>query len=162
MEHVAGAGMVLVFASDLGNVWNDFPRRPTFVPFLHETVGYLAARRAQPRELLIGNAPPGAPDEPGVVTLEDTRRVVLNVDPRESDPTPLAPELFEASVGRLALAAAGAARDQAGEREAGQGLWRYALMLMALVLVAEGPSAWSVTSASPSSHLRRPFPGAVV
>ena len=138
MEHVAGAGRVLVFASDLGNVWNDFPRRPTFVPFLHETVGYLAARRAQPRELLIGNAPPGAPDEPGVVTLEDTRRVVLNVDPRESDPPPLAPELFEASVGRLALAAVGAARDQAGEREAGQGLWRYALMLMALVLVAEG------------------------
>ena len=138
VEHVVGAGRVLVLASDLGNVWNDFPRRPTFVPFLHETVGYLTAHRMQPRELLIGDAPPGAPDEPGVVTLGDARRVVLNVDPRESDPTPLAPELFEASVGRLAVAAAREVRDEADEREASQRLWRYALMLMALVLVAEG------------------------
>ena len=139
VEHVVGAGRVLVFASDLGNVWNDFPRRPTFVPFLHETVSYLTTHRAQPRELLIGDAPPGTPDEPGVVTLaDDARRVVLNVDPRESDPTPLAPELFEASVGRLSRAAEREARDEAGEREAGQRLWRYALMLMALVLVAEG------------------------
>ncbi len=139
VEHVVGAGRVLVFASDLGNVWNDFPRRPTFVPFLHETLGYLTTHRAQPREFLVGDAPPGAPDEPGVVTLaNDVSRVVLNVDPRESDPTPIAPELFEASVGRLSRAAAREARDAAGEREAGQHLWRYALMLMALVLVAEG------------------------
>ena len=141
VEHVVGAGRVLVFASDLGNVWNDFPRRPTFVPFLHETVGYLTTRRAQPRELLVGDAPPGAPDELGVVVLGGTRRVVLNVDPRESDPTPLAPGLFEASVARLAqteVREAGDAQDAAGEREAGQRLWRYALMLMALVLVGEG------------------------
>ena len=138
VEHTVGAGRVLVFASDLGNVWNDFPRRPTFVPFLHETVGYLTAPHAQPREFLIGDAPPGAPDEPGVVTLGDARRVVLNVDPRESDPTPLVPELFEMSVGRLALAAARETRDEAGQWEASQRLWRYALMLMALVLVAEG------------------------
>ena len=139
VEHEVGVGRVLVFASDLGNVWNDFPRRPTFVPFLHETLGYLTTHRTQPRELLVGDAPPGAPDEPGVVTLaNDVGRVVLNVDPRESDPTPIAPELFEASVGRLFLAAEQAARDAAGELEAGQRLWRYALMLMALVLLAEG------------------------
>ena len=139
VEHEVGAGRVLVFASDLGNAWNDFPRRPTFVPFLHETIGYLMTRRAQPREFLIGDAPPGTPDEPGVVALgDDAHRVVLNIDPRESDPTALAPGLFEASVGRLALAAEREARDDATEREAGQRLWRYALMLVALVLVAEG------------------------
>ena len=139
VEHVVGAGRVLVFASDLGSAWNDFPRRPTFVPFLHETLGYLTTHRARPREFLVGDAPPGAPDEPGVVTLaNDVNRVVLNVDSRESDPTPIAPEQFEASVGRLSLAAVREARDAAGEREAGQRLWRYALMLMALVLVAEG------------------------
>ena len=139
VEHLVGAGRVLVFASDMGNVWNDFPRRPTFVPFMHETLGYLTTHRGQPREFVIGDAPPGAPEELGVVTVaDDARRVVLNVDPRESDLTPLAPELFEASVGRLSLAAERDARDQAGEREAGQRLWRYALMLMALVLVAEG------------------------
>ena len=139
VEHLVGAGRVLVFASDLGNVWNDFPRRPTFVPFLHETVGYLATHRVQPREFVIGNAPPGAPDQPGAVTLSvDARRIVLNVDPRESDPTPLAPELFDASVSRLSVAAEREARDGVGEREAGQRLWRYVLMLVALVLVTEG------------------------
>ena len=139
VEHVVGAGRVLVFASDLGNVWNDFPRRPTFVPFLHETVGYLTADRAEPREYVIGDAPPGAPDELGVVTLADgDRRVVLNVDPRESDPTSLTPELFEASLSRLSLAAERKVRDEAAEQEADQHLWRYALILMALVLVAEG------------------------
>ena len=139
VEHAVGAGRVLVFASDLGNAWNDFPRRPTFVPFLHETVGYLATGRAQPREFVMGNAPPGAPDRPGAVTLaDDARRIVLNVDPRESDPTPMASELFDASVDRLTVAAAREARAEAGEQEAGQRLWRYALMLMALTLVAEG------------------------
>ena len=139
VEHTVGAGRVLVFASDLGTVWNDFPQRPTFVPFLHETIGYLTTHRAQPREFLIGDAPLGSPDEPGVVALGDeAHRVVLNVDPRESDSTPLAAERFEASVDRLALASEREARDDAGEREAGQRLWRYALTLMALVLVVEG------------------------
>ena len=139
VEYAAGAGRVLLFASDLGTAWNDFPRRPTFVPFLHETLGYLAARRAPPREFVVGSAPPGAPDRPGAVTLPgEAGRIVLNVDPRESDPTPLTPELFDASVTRLSVAAERAARAQVGEQEAGQRLWRYALMLMALVLVAEG------------------------
>ena len=139
VEHAVGAGRVLVFASDLGNVWNDFARRPTFVPFLHETVGYLANHRTPPREFLVGDAPPGVPDVPGVVTLADAvSRVVLNVDPRESDPTTIAPELFEASVGRLALASTREARAETGGRESGQRLWRYVLMLMVLVLVAEG------------------------
>jgi hypothetical protein len=139
VEHEVGEGRVLVFASDLGNAWNDFPRRPTFVPFLHETVGYLGTHRVQPREFVVGDAPAGAPDELGAVMLsDDVRRVVLNFDPRESDSTQLTPELFEASISRLALAAERDARDQAGEQESGQRLWRYAVMLMALVLVAEG------------------------
>ena len=139
VEHVVGEGRVLVFASDLGNVWNDFPRRPTFVPFLHETVRYLTTHRAEPREFVIGDAPAGAPDALGVATLADgARRVVLNADPRESDPTALTPERWEASLSRLALAAERDVRHEAAEQEAGQRLWRYALMLMALVLVAEG------------------------
>ena len=139
VEYEVGEGRVLVFASDLGNVWNDFPRRPTFVPFLHETLGYLTTHRAEPREFVIGDAPAGAPDELGVATLADgARRVVLNVDPRESDPTALTPELFEASLSRLALAAERDVRGETSEQEADQRLWRYALMLMALVLVAEG------------------------
>jgi hypothetical protein len=139
VEHAVGAGRVLVFASDLDSVWNDLPRRPTFVPLLHEMVGYLTAQRAQPREFLIGDGPRGAGRVPGLVTLpDDGRRVVLNVDPRESDLTPIAAERFAASVDRLSLAAEREARQESGEEEARQRLWRYALMFMALVLVAEG------------------------
>lgn len=139
VEHAVGVGRVLVFASDLGATWNDLPRRPTFVPFLHETVAYLAVHRTQPREFILGQAPRGAPSEPGAATLADRPgRIVLNVDPRESDPTPVTPERFDASVGRLVQVAAGEAQAAAGESEASQRLWRYALMLMALVLVAEG------------------------
>ena len=61
VEHAAGAGRILVFASDLRNEGNDLPRQPEFVPFVHEMVGYLAARPARPREFVVGAAPPGAP-----------------------------------------------------------------------------------------------------
>ena len=145
VEHAAGAGRILVFAADLRNEGNDLPRRPEFVPFVHELVDYLAARPARPREFVVGAAPPGAPGEPGPVRLPgEAGPVVLNVDTRESAFEPLTDEAFRASVGRLAREA-GAGRDEApppeGEaprEEAAQSLWRYLLMGMALVLVAEG------------------------
>ena len=150
VDHTAGAGRVLLFASDLRNDGNDLPRRPEFVPFVHEMVGYLAVR-SPPRELVIGAAPPGAPGEPGPARLPDaTGPIVLNVDTRESAFTPLTDDAFLASVDRLARAADPESAEPAGPREAGppqtagppeeaeQNLWRYLLIGMALVLVAEG------------------------
>ena len=64
--------------------------------------------------------------------------VVLNVDASESDPTPLSQERFASAVGRLAQAAEREAEVTAGEQEAIQRMWRYTLMLMAVVLLAEG------------------------
>ena len=151
VDHAAGAGRVLLFASDLRNDGNDLPRRPEFVPFLHEMVGYLAVRSPPPRGFVIGAAPPGAPGEPGPARLPDaTGPIVLNVDTRESAFTPLSDDAFLASVDRLARAAEPESAEPAGPREAGppqaagppeeaeQNLWRYLLIGMALVLVAEG------------------------
>ena len=169
VDRPVGAGRVLVFASDLRNEGNDLPRRPVFVPFLHEVVSHLASRPARPREFVIGTAPPGAPGEPGPARLPGAAgSIVLNVDTRESAFAALTDEAFRASVDRLARVAETETADPAGppesrspeesappqeresappqeresappqEREAAQNLWRYLLMGMALVLVAEG------------------------
>ena len=147
VEYAAGAGRIFVFASDLRNDGNDLPRRPVFVPFLHELVGHLAAQSPRPREFVVGAAPPGAPGEPGPARLPDAAGlIVLNVDNRESAFTALTDEAFQASVDRLARAPEpGALSDgavppveAAPPEEAAQSLWRYLLMGMALVLVAEG------------------------
>ena len=150
VDHSAGAGRVLVFASDLRNDGNDLPRRPEFVPFVHEMVRYLETRPARTREFVVGAAPPGAPGEPGPTRLPGAAGpIVLNVDVRESAFVPITGEEFRASIERLAGAPHPELTGSAGEaarpgvpapppEEAEQALWRYLLMGMALLLVAEG------------------------
>ena len=46
VEYNGATGRVLVFASDLNDAWNDFPRRPGFVPFVHEALRYLEPPRS--------------------------------------------------------------------------------------------------------------------
>ena len=139
VELPSDAGRLLLLASDLGNEWNDFPRRPSFVPFVHEATRYLAARSEAPRTRLVGDAPPGVEPLPGAaVEPEAGRTIVLNVDPRESDPARLTAEAFGSRSGRFTAAAATvAARDDAAAREAAQGWWWYAVLAMAVLLVAE-------------------------
>ena len=139
VELPSDAGRLLLLASDLGNEWNDFPRRPSFVPFVHEATRYLAARGEAPRTRLVGDAPPGVQPQPGAaVEPEAGRTIVLNVDPRESDPARLTADAFGSRSGRsTAAAAAVAARDDAAAREAAQGWWWYAVLAMAVLLVAE-------------------------
>lgn len=139
VELPSDAGRLLLLASDLSNEWNDFPRRPSFVPFVHEATRYLAARGAAPRTRLVGDAPPGVEPLPGAaVEPQAGRTIVLNVDPRESDPARLTAEEFGSRIGRSSAAAAAvAARDDAAAREAAQGWWWYAILAMAVLLVAE-------------------------
>ena len=139
VELPSDAGRLLLLASDLSNEWNDFPRRPSFVPFVHEATRYLAARGEAPRTRLVGDAPPGVEPLPGAaVEPEAGRTIVLNVDPRESDPARLTAEAFGSRIGRSSAAAAAvAARDDAAAREAAQGWWWYAILAMAVLLVAE-------------------------
>jgi hypothetical protein len=141
VEHGVGEGRVLVFGSDLGNVWNDFPRLPMFVPFVHEVTRYLSGERDPLDDLLVADAPPGVPAEPGVYAVPATnRRVVLNVDPRESDPARITAEEFQGWIGqRAAVSAQVGAVDDVTGREAEQGYWRYLILAMIGLLVVE---AW--------------------
>jgi hypothetical protein len=140
-EYAVGRGRALVFASDLNNEWNDFPRRQSFVPFVHEVSRYLIGSRERQRDFTIADAPVGVPRQPGVVTLPDTgRRVTLNVEPRESSPAAMTIGSFLSRVREdPAVDAAVAARTDAAAREAEQGYWWYALLAMGVLLVSE---AW--------------------
>ena len=154
VEERTGSGRVLVFASDVNDQWNDFPVQPAFVPFVHETLRYLAATRASRTEYFVGDLPGDAGLTPGVVSLgaasqspvgqtrsglsSAARRVAVNVDPRESDPRRMTADEFQAGVSRMNATAGRQARSEAREQEDNQRLWQYALLLMVVSLAAEG------------------------
>jgi len=140
----AGDGRAMVIASDLNNRWNDFPLHPTFVAFVHEAVRYLSSARPRDGEYLVGDAPPGTPRTPGIAEVPDgaggtrTRRVAINVDPREGDPGRLTDADFQAAVTRLKDVGAAEARVHANEQEDRQHLWQYVLAAMLIALAVEG------------------------
>ncbi|OFW03892.1 MAG: hypothetical protein A3I61_07570 [Acidobacteria bacterium RIFCSPLOWO2_02_FULL_68_18] len=145
VEERTDAGRVLLFGSDLNYRWNDFPLQPVFVPFVHETLRYLAAPRATRSEYLVGELPGAAGATPGVVQLrqgrpgaERTRRVAVNIDPRESDPRRMSIDAFQTGISRLQATSAQAARTEARRDEDAQGLWWYGLLLLVVSLAAEG------------------------
>ena len=142
VEERTEAGRVLVFGSDLNYRWNDFPLQPAFVPFVHETIRYLASPRTSRSEYLVGELPGPRGATPGVVQLAATqpraRRVAVNTDPREADPRRMTVDTFQAGISRLQAGAAHEAQAEARRQEDTQGLWWYGLLLMVVSLAAEG------------------------
>jgi hypothetical protein len=142
VEEQGSAGRVLVFGSDLNYRWNDFPLQPAFLPFVHETIRYLASPRTTRTEYLVGELPGPTGATPGVVQLGSdrarVRRVAVNTDPRESDPRRMTVEAFQAGISRLQAGAASEAQAGARRQEDAQGLWWYGLLLLVVSLTAEG------------------------
>jgi hypothetical protein len=56
VESRLGAGRVLLWASDLGNAWNDLAVRAVFLPTVHESIRYLARHREPPAAYAVGQA----------------------------------------------------------------------------------------------------------
>jgi hypothetical protein len=56
VESRLGSGRVLMWASDLGNAWNDLAVRAVFLPTVHEAVRYLAHHREPPASYAVGQA----------------------------------------------------------------------------------------------------------
>jgi hypothetical protein len=137
VEVTPGNGRALVLASDLGRSWNEFPLQPTFVPFVHEVIRYLA-RPAAARDMLVADVPPGTPRAPGVVAVGiPAEPVAVNVDLNESTLDRLGAVALAARVARTdpPLYQPGKEREA---REAEQALWRYGLLLLVGVLAIEG------------------------
>ena len=55
VEHPVGRGRVMLFASSLGNDWNDLPLSPVFVPFVAEMARYLTGADSVGGESLLGD-----------------------------------------------------------------------------------------------------------
>jgi alpha-D-ribose 1-methylphosphonate 5-triphosphate synthase subunit PhnH len=143
-----GRGRVLIFGSDLGNRWNDLPLQPAFLPFVHEVARYLVGGRVQPREFTVAQAPPGVTKEPGIRTMESpassppdrahaARRIVVNVDPGESNTARMTAAEFNAAIRRQTAPLAARAADPVQSTEQ-QRLWRAAIALAIAALLAEG------------------------
>ena len=69
-ECAVGEGRAVILAFDLGRRDNDFPLQSSFVPFLHETVRYLAAGRTAAETYVIGEGRAAQVERPGIVALE--------------------------------------------------------------------------------------------
>jgi hypothetical protein len=144
IDCAAGDGHAIVVASDVNNQWNDFPLRSSFVPFVHEVTRYLSASGASAGEYLVGDVPAGVPPLPGVFTVPSGRsgaaakKIVVNVDSRESDPSRITADEFQAAVTQLKDAGVVDARASVIEQEAAQHIWQFLLGLMIAALAVEG------------------------
>jgi hypothetical protein len=139
-----GKGRALVFASDFDNEWNDFPLHSAFVPFLHESVRYLAGGPRPAGEYLVAAAPAGVPAKPGIATLAQpvdaggtARRVAINVDPAESEPGRLSADEFQTAVTRLKDVSRSAPHLEARQQEEHQHIWQYVLGVMIATMIVE-------------------------
>jgi len=144
VECPAGDGRALLLASDLDNRWNDFPLHATFVPFLHEVVRYVASARSHASEYLVADLPAGARNSPGLATISDgkpgapARRIAVNVDPRESNPSRMSADEFQSAVTHLEDPDVPRAVVEARQQEDSQHLWQFLIAAMVLVLIGEG------------------------
>jgi hypothetical protein len=141
LDCAAGSGRTMVIASDLNNRWNDFPVRASFVPFLDQAVRYLSSHGRRASEFLVGDVPPGVKPIPGVTTIDSgagARRVIVNVDPRESAGGRMSPADFQSAITRLKDDSVKTERADATGQESRQHLWQFLLGAMMLALAAEG------------------------
>jgi hypothetical protein len=140
IERQEGQGRAMILASDLDRRWNEFPLHPGFVPFVVESVRYVANARERAGDYVVANAPAGAEPAPGVYTMKDGRTIAVNVDARESTASRLTAREFGAMLPR-AEEGENSREPQEALRapaiEGRQNLWQYGLVLMLAVLVLE-------------------------
>ncbi|MSO35317.1 MAG: VWA domain-containing protein [Acidobacteria bacterium] len=139
-EQVVGQGRLLVFVSDLDNQWSRFPLQPSFVPFAVETARYLTHGRQLRQQLTLPEVPAGAAMAPGVVTTGEgaaARRMVVNVDVRESSPAATTVEEFTNDISRTNRSDQRAPVNVAREVEERQRWWQVGLLVMLVALAGE-------------------------
>ncbi len=54
-EHQLGRGRILTWGSSLDGYWNDLPRQPVFLPFVHQLVRHAGAYRDRKRAYAVGD-----------------------------------------------------------------------------------------------------------
>ncbi len=139
-EQAVGQGRLLVFASDFDNQWSRFPLQPSFVPFAVETARYLTRGRQQRQDFTLPDVPAGVPAAPGTVGSGEgvtARRVVVNVDVRESSLSATSVDEFTKNIMRINRAGDRAVVDGARVAEERQRWWQVGLLMMLVALAGE-------------------------
>jgi hypothetical protein len=175
-ERKIGAGRVIALASTLDDSYSDLPRKPVYLPLVHQLVKYLGQFEAPKSWLTVGQVvdvgaltkaranwlvvtPSGKRvtstgplelDEQGVYEIRPAggseatpQAIAVNIDPLESDLTPIDPaELVAAVTGHATAAATAASPTEATEAdvkdaEKRQALWWYLLLTGLLLLAIE-------------------------
>ena len=152
LESRAGEGRVLLTAMPLDSEWGDFPLQPLYLPFVHETLDYLAARPSEPSRYLVGDSEVANFREVGLSRLAremqdqrggraQTRLVAINADINESSLASASVEsVFDAIINpeNASLAPREVRTAQRMiELEGPQRLWWWVLSLVLLLLLAE-------------------------
>ena len=152
LEARVGEGRVLLTAMPLDSEWGDFPLQPLYLPFVHETLDYLAARPSEPSRYLIGDSEVADFREVGLSRLArevqaqrgdraQSRLVAINADINESALAKVPVEsVFDAIINpeNASLAPREVRTAQRMiELEGPQRLWWWILSLVLLLLLAE-------------------------
>lgn len=152
LEARVGEGRVLLTAMPLDSEWGDFPLQPLYLPFVHETLDYLAARPSEPSRYLIGDSEVVDFREVGLSRLArevqaqrgdraQSRLVAINADINESALAKVPVEsVFDAIINpeNASLAPREVRTAQRMiELEGPQRLWWWILSLVLLLLLAE-------------------------
>ena len=144
LDAKVGAGRVLLTAMPLDSEWGDFPLQPLYLPFVHESLNYLAARPSEPASYIIGDSEVADYTGVGLTRLERATRsqwVAINSDTGESVLARVSPEsIFDAVINpentTLAPREVRTAQRMV-ELESPQRLWWWILSLVLLLLLAE-------------------------
>ena len=152
LEARVGEGRVLLTAMPLDSEWGDFPLQPLYLPFVHETLDYLAARPSEPSRYLVGDSEVVDFREVGLSRLAreaqaqrgdraQSRLVAINADVNESALAKVPVEsVFDAIINpeNASLAPREVRTAQRMiELEGPQRLWWWILSLVLLLLLAE-------------------------
>ncbi len=165
VERRLGPGISLMLTSPADLAWNSLPLRAIFLPYLHETVHYLAVRTERPTAYRIGDrlevpapcrlrGPDGRllpPDDPTArqpgfykqVSATGAEEFVfaVNRELSEADPTPLAPERIRAAVegprGEESTATGDGTFDSSGQAPDDQNLGWFVMLGLAGLLFVE-------------------------
>jgi hypothetical protein len=152
LEARVGEGRVLLTAMPLDSEWGDFPLQPLYLPFVHETLDYLAARPSEPSRYLIGDSEVVDFREVGLSRLArevqaqrgdraQSRLVAINADINESALAKVPVEsVFDAIINPENASLAPREMRTAQrmiELEGPQRLWWWILSLVLLLLLAE-------------------------
>ena len=165
LERKIGTGVSLMLVSPCDLRWNNLPLRAIFLPFLHQTVRYLAIRTERETAFLVGDRLP-VPEgmklktpggevldrssfvatEPGFYHAVDEEGdaqfcFAVNRDAKEADPTTVSPDeiisALQLSPGEALEEGEVAVGETVATLDDSQNLWWYVIMVVAVLLVAE-------------------------